>query len=147
MTKTSHQPDIDQLNSFLRGELSAVETYGQALEKVEHKTAEAVLRENRSNHASRVDFLRGEIRRLGGEPATSSGAWGAFAKAIEGGAKILGESAAVAALEEGEDHGLKDYQSNLTELTPATRSTVATRLLGDQRRTHDALAQIKQLVG
>jgi len=146
MTKTINQTDIDRLNSFLRGEMSAVETYTQALDKVDNPIAAAVLRENQASHAGRVEALRSEIRRLGGDPADSSGAWGAFAKAVAGGAKIFGESAAVAALEEGEDHGLKDYQSDIADCSPTTRNLVTSRLLVEQRRTHDALARIKKIV-
>ncbi|MFN3243495.1 MAG: demethoxyubiquinone hydroxylase family protein [Planctomycetota bacterium] len=144
MTDNKHQNDIDRLNSFLRGEISAVETYRQALEKVEDATAEVVLRNNLANHQGRVTSLAARILRLGGEPAESSGVWGAFAKAIEGGAKIFGESAAVAALEEVEDHGLHDYQNDLDRLSPEIRQMVATELLPEQQRTHDALSRLKK---
>lgn len=146
MTDTTEKNDINQLNSFLRGEISAVETYRQALEKVDNTTAESILRSNLSSHQDRVTTLTSEVRRLGGEPADSSGAWGTFAKAVEGGAKIFGESAAVAALEEGEDHGLNDYQGDIDELSPGARQMVATQLLPEQHKTHDALARLKKLM-
>ena len=56
-------------------------------------------------------MLRDAIVACGGTPAEGSGAWGTFAKVVEGGAKVFGEKAAVAALEEGEDHGLADYNT------------------------------------
>lgn len=143
MNNTLQKTDIDQLNELLRGEISAVETYDQAVSKTEDTGALAVLRENKASHASRVDILRTEVVKLGGEPANGSGAWGAFAKAVQGGAKVFGESAAIAALEEGEDHGLKQYRSD--DLSPSTRMFVDSKLLPEQRRTHDALARLKQL--
>lgn len=146
MTDTCNKEDLEQLNSFLRGEISAVETYKQALEKVDHSMAESVLQENVSSHESRVQVLRSEIRRLGGEPADGSGPWGAFAKAVEGGAKLFGESAAVAALEEGEDHGLNDYQGDLHELSAGARQMVASKLLAEQRKTHGALSRLKEIM-
>ena len=46
---------IDQLNSFLRGELSAVETYRMALGKLdEHSTAKAEIVANLQSHEDRV---------------------------------------------------------------------------------------------
>src|SRR5690606_11652226 len=106
MSESISKDDVKQLNSFLRGELSAVETYDQALDKVDNAVAATILRENKASHATRVSLLEGEVRRLGGKPSEGSGTWGSFAMAVEGGAKLFGESAAVAALEEGEDDGL-----------------------------------------
>jgi len=141
---TNTSDDVDQLNSFLRGEISAVETYDQAIEKLKSEPALAEsLRACRASHDRRVSALRSEISRLGGEPADGSGVWGAFAKAVEGGAKVFGKNAAIAALEEGEDHGRDDYLGDLEKLMPATRAFVQTQLVPEQKRTHDALSRLK----
>jgi len=142
-----HQDDVDKLNSFLRGEISAVETYDQAIAKSENDASRNILRKNRSSHAERADLLRIAVRNLGGTPSDSSGAWGSFAKAVEGGAKIFGESVAVAALEEGEDIGLRDYDGELKGLSPAAQSFVKTRLLPAQKTTHDAAKRLKEILG
>lgn len=133
------------LNKFLRGELSAVETYRQAIERLGNTTYATDLLENRRSHEQRVEMLRNQILRLGGQPADDSGAWGGFAKLIEGGAKLFGEKAAVAALEEGEDHGLKLYRSNsdISKLDLATRDFVERSLLPEQERTHRTTSRIK----
>jgi uncharacterized protein (TIGR02284 family) len=137
--------DIDKLNSFLRGELSAVETYDQAIQKLANETAVvASLQQSRTSHLRRAEMLRGEIRRMGGEPADSSGMWGGFAKLVEGGAKMFGKKAAVAALEEGEDHGRDDYIRDLDDLSPQVRAFVQAQLVPEQQRTHDVLSQLKQ---
>jgi uncharacterized protein (TIGR02284 family) len=141
--KNSHENDIKQLNSFLRGELSAVETYGQALAKIEDANALAVLRKNRESHEKRANQLRQYIRNLGGQPSEDSGVWGVLAKAVEGGAKAFGSSSAIAALEEGEDHGLADYRRDVPELTAEARRFVADQLLPEQIRTHAEMAQLK----
>src|SRR5262245_37851818 len=99
-TERTHET-IDCLNSLLRGELSAVETYRQALEKIKDMKVRPTLEENRRLHQLRCDLLRSRILRLAGTPAESSGAWGAFAKLIEASAKVFGVKAAIAALEEG----------------------------------------------
>lgn len=146
MKSTTNESDINQLNSFLRGEISAVETYKQALESVDHATAVSILRTNLASHQGRVNSLTAEVRGLGGDPADGSGPWGAFAKAVEGGAKLFGESSAVAALEEGEDHGLKDYREDASEVSPQVRHLVVNTLLPEQQRTHDALARLKSIM-
>ena len=134
---------IDQLNSFLRGEISAVETYRQALDKVADNRARMQLEQCHVSHQQRVDLLRTRIIELGGEPAQSSGAWGAFAKAAEGSAAAMGEKAAIDVLEEGEDHGLKDYQKHARDLDVASRQLVEQELLPAQQRTHHALSALK----
>jgi uncharacterized protein (TIGR02284 family) len=135
---------IDQLNSFLRGEMSAVETYQMALGKLDAtSTARDELLVNLKSHQDRVMALQDAIVALGGTPAKSSGPWGAFAKIVEGTAKVLGDKAAVAALEEGEDHGLKDYKEDIDELDPECRHIVG-RMLPLQQQTHDRLSALKR---
>lgn len=135
---------IDQLNHYLRGEISAVETYRMALDKLdEASTARSELESCLQSHQSRVILLKDAIVAAGGTPAESSGPWGVFAKAVEGGALILGDKVAVAALEEGEDHGLKDYKAEVGDLDAATRALVTSRLVPEQERTHDQMSSLK----
>lgn len=135
---------IDQLNSFLRGEMSAVETYQMAINKLDaNSTARDELLVNLKSHQDRVMMLQDALTALGGTPAKSSGPWGAFAKAVEGTAKTLGDKMAVSALEEGEDHGLKDYRKDIDELDPHCRGIVA-QLIPQQQQTHDRLSALKR---
>ena len=104
---------IDVCNSLLRGELSAVETYSQALEKFENDVERSALRAIQNDHQNSAARLREHLLDMGAEPATDSGAWGTFAKAVEGTAKLLGESPALAALQQGEEHGIDEYEEAL----------------------------------
>ena len=142
-TKTN----VDELNKLLRGELSAVETYQMALDKLDNdSTSRFELESNMASHQNRAMMLRDAILAIGGEPSKGSGPWGAFAKAVEGSAKLFGEKAAIAALEEGEDHGLKDYRKELDdkELDPQARSILLGQLLPAQQLTHDRLSALKK---
>lgn len=142
-TKTS----IEQLNSFLRGELSAVETYEMALDKLDENSPTRIEVEAcMQSHKERVQMLREAILAAGGTPAESSGPWGVFAKAVEGGARMLGDKAAIAALEEGEDHGLEDYRDELDDedLDVQTRAIVVGQLLPAQQATHDRMSALKK---
>jgi hypothetical protein len=135
---------VEKLNSFLRGEISAVETYRQALEKLGTKPESNVLNDCMRSHAERVSLLKDEIRRRGGEPAQESGPWGTFAKLVEGGAKAFGEQAAIAALEEGEDHGRDDYKRDAPKLEADARTFVEQYLIPEQLRTHRAMSSLKK---
>lgn len=143
-TNSNRTDTVDKLNSFLRGELSAAESYREALSKLPSATSRSTLEECARSHQERVSLLRQEVRRLGGEPAESSGAWGTFAKLVTNGAQVFGEKAAIAALEEGEDHGRNDYQRDLDELNAEARTFIERQVLPEQLRTHRAMSTLKK---
>ena len=143
--KTATETDVTQLNSFLRGELSAVETYAQAIAKLDDEPAlRAKLEDCRMSHQRRAALLRDEITHRGGEPAEGSGLWGAFAQLVEGGAKVFGKKAAIAALEEGEDHGRDDYKAEIANQDSDLRSFIESKLLPEQLRTHDTVSAMNK---
>ena len=138
-----HTNSVDTLNELLRGEISAVETYRQALSKLTSSPARAQLEDCERSHQLRVEKLRDQVVRLGGRPDETSGAWGAFARLIEGSAKGFGEKAAIAALEEGEDHGLKLYRGDIGKLDPASRTLIEQDVLPAQETTHRTMSTLK----
>lgn len=138
------QKNVEQLNSFLRGEISAVETYRQALGALKSSAHTTKLSECMQSHEQRVAILTEQIRKLGGVPAQSSGPWGAFAKIVEGGAAALGEKTAIAALEEGEDHGNRDYKTDIQKLDGEARSIVEQQVLPLQLRSHANMSALKK---
>jgi uncharacterized protein (TIGR02284 family) len=144
-THTS-QPEttIKQLNSFLRGELSAAETYRLALERLEQSEFRPTLVQCSRSHEERARLLTEAVLGRGGEPADSSGAWGSLVRMIERSAAAISESAAIAALEEGEDHGRDDYLRDIDSLEPSARQLVEFAILPEQRRTHDTIKAVKQ---
>lgn len=143
---TYGEKDIDKLNDFLKSEISATETYGQAIEKSSDTATVQRLAELRQSHARRAQLLRERIVALGGTPVEGSGVWGSFAKMVEGGAKMMGEKAALQALEEGEDRGLQEYRSEIDELSDATRQFIASTILPEQQRSHDTMSMMKKML-
>lgn len=128
---------VDTLNSLLRGEISATETYQQALTKVQDQPEVAQLRQLHSDHREAANQIRQHVHDLGGKPDQDSGAWGVFAKTVEGAAKIFGETSALKALKEGEEHGISSYESALAgqDLPAAARTLISGKLL-PQCKTH-----------
>lgn len=136
--------DAQQLKDFLRGEMSAVETYRSALDKIDTDSRlHADLAANLQSHQERVAMLQDAVAANGEAPAEGSGPWGVWAKLVQGTANLLGDKAAVAALEEGEDHGLKDYKADLKDLSAEWRNMVIQQLLPRQEATHARLSAIK----
>ena len=143
---TPNQDVLGKLNSFLRGEISAVETYRQALDKVRDPAVRSQLQSCEQDHEERIDLLRDRITALGGKPDQGSGAWGVWAKLVQGGSDLLGEKTALQALEQGEDHGLNDYRRDLDGLDVETRTWVESAILPKAEKTHGTMSALKRTV-
>jgi bacterioferritin (cytochrome b1) len=143
---------LEQLNSFLRGEISAAETYRMAIDKVSESDKSqfsnlGLLREIQEEHGRAAQALRDRIRELGGEASDSSGAWGVWAKTVQGTMSLFGDSSALKAIKEGEEHGLKDYQSGLDHIDPTSAELIANQLIPAQQRHINLLDQLIGSVG
>ncbi|HEX7185293.1 MAG TPA: DUF2383 domain-containing protein [Thermoanaerobaculia bacterium] len=141
--------DATTLNSLLRGEMSALETYRQAIEKFRHENEPGLeqLRAIQRDHRDAADALWHHIEGHGDRPSEGSGPWGAFAKAVEGAAQLFGDTAALKALKEGEEHGLKDYQDALeSKNLPVDCRELILSLIPKQRQHIAILDQLKARV-
>ena len=141
---------ITQLNSLLRGEISAAETYRMAIEKVADgadATNAGLLREIQEEHGRAAQGIRDRIRELGGEAPDSSGAWGAWAKTVQGTMNLFGDAAALKSLKEGEEHGLKDYQEAVDDVDPSSAQLIQNQLIPAQQRHINLLDQLINSAG
>jgi rubrerythrin len=127
---------LETLNELLRGEMAAIETYRQALEVVEDGEPAETLRALRRHHRDAADVLWHHVEAHGGQPSDGSGAWGAFAKAVEGTARLLGNRLAVKALVEGEEHGVKKYEQALRGELPLDCELLIRETLLPRQRQH-----------
>lgn len=139
---------VDRLNELLRGEMAAIETYRQALEKVGDEPLAEDLRALRRDHRDAADVLWHHVEAHGGQPSHDAGPWGTFSQALEGVAKLFGSKAAIKALKEGEEHGLKQYERALEAGLPADcEQLVRDRLLPRQRMHVPALDRLLHRAG
>lgn len=139
--------NIETINKLLKDELSAVESYQQALDKLRHDVSlgeSEHLRPIYQDHKVAVSSLQTLGRSLGGTPAETSGAWGTWAALVLESASILGNRTALKALREGEKNGVDDYEQALKddELSADLRTLIEAKLLPAQQahiRTLDRL--------
>jgi hypothetical protein len=131
MKTSQHEPCIDICNSLLSGEISAIETYTQAILKFNGEPEVSLLELIRKEHIESANQLRQNVKDMGGVPPRDSGGWGMWAKTIEGAANFIGTFAALKALQEGEEHGEKQYRNALKEpeILPEFRFMIRTELL------------------
>jgi len=135
--------ELEVLDRLLRGELAAIETYDLCLDRIEEEDTKRTLSSLRNSHSLRSEQIHNHIALLGGEPSESSGAWGALAKVLEGGASRLSTNLALEALEAGERHGIREYL-DVDDLEPETRAFVRDHLRPEQERTHAALSELRR---
>lgn len=141
---------VRQLNSLLRGEISAAETYRMAIDKVADggdTSSAGLLREIQEEHGRAAQGIRDRIRELGGEPSDSSGAWGAWAKTVQGTMNLFGDASALKSLKEGEEHGLKDYQEALDDVDASSMQLIQNQLIPAQQRHINLLDQLINSAG
>lgn len=143
IAETKTNKNIDQLNSFLRGERSAVDAYRKALDRIQDGPVRAQLQACQESHQKRIEALVARISALGGKPSETAGPWGVVTGAIESAAAAVSEKQAINALESGEDHGLADYRRDLPDLSVDLRGLVISELLPAQEFTHARMSELK----
>jgi hypothetical protein len=93
-----------------------------------------LLREIQEEHGRAAQGIRDRILELGGEASDSSGAWGVWAKTVQGAMSLFGDASSLKALKEGEEHGLKDYQGAIPKIDPTSAQLIQNQLIPAQQR-------------
>lgn len=104
-----------QMDDLIRGEMSAVQSYDKIINSVKDKGELRTLRSMREDHAKAVSRLKSHASKDVLEDTETVGPWGTFAKSWVGGAKIFGDKTAMAALKQGEEHGIEEYKEALED--------------------------------
>lgn len=121
MTADSHAPSrqnaLDELNSLLRGEIAAAETYKLAIDTFaeQDKWPCDTLKDLQRDHGRAAQQLRSRVESLGGEAVDDAGAWGKITTTVQQAADIMGDDKALTALREGEHQGLTAFEQALRE--------------------------------
>lgn len=134
MNTTATQTCVDVCDKLLRGEISAIESYQESLEKLENPAQREELQQILEDHRRSADVLRDHISAMGAVPDSDSGAWGSFTQAVTGVASFVGQSTTISTLIQGEEHGINEYEDALEdpdvmdEIKTSIRGTLIPRL-------------------
>lgn len=123
--------EAQNLGTLVRGELAAVETYKQALDKISTKESKGELQRIETDHEQALKVLREHMESRSAAAPVDSGLWGEWAKAVEGAASAFGDKAAIKALKEGEEHGVYSYERALGDehMDAEIRRIISSQLL------------------
>ncbi|MCL7421414.1 MAG: PA2169 family four-helix-bundle protein [Methylobacter sp.] len=141
--------NIDKVEKLLKNELSAAETYHQALEKFEEEAQRkeiAYLEPIYEEHTSAVSELQEKIQQMGGTPTSDSGIWGSWSETVMSGAELLGRDTMLNALLAGEKSGLEDYEQAAQDpdIPSDVSALIETKLLASQQENIRALNRLLQ---
>ena len=145
MTDTSH--DISTLNGLIATTIDSVDGYRSSAEAVESTRYAELFTARASERASVAEQLRGEVRRLGGNPEDDgtvlAGAHRAFLN-LKSAVTARDDKAIIDEVERGEDHIKAKYEAALADdqLAPECRSLIETAY-GSVRSGHDQMRDLK----
>jgi len=129
---------IEEFNSYLAGEISAVEYCDTALSKATREDIKSALQTCRASHQKRVEGLRDSIKNLGGTPTDNSGPFGAISNANH--STITLERDALALVEQSEAEKLVNYESQRKLVVGAVLQFLENVLLPGQHESHLAVS-------
>lgn len=127
--------ELTALSALIAGELSAIQAYNLAIEKVRNKHLIPTLEECRNSHAVRVQPLRERMEAHGAPALRDAGWWGSFVSAVENGATFISDRVAMSVLCAGEDYGFEQYEKNMKDLDSESYDLVDGELLPAQAQT------------
>jgi DNA polymerase elongation subunit (family B) len=123
------------LESLYEGEFSAAETYKQAIKKVGTDPKADQLLKMQKEHVQALGSLKKIVPAFSDRNFEGSGAWGTWAKTVMGTAQIFGDKAALKALKEGEEHGLKGYKDALEkDISLDAKTLIRNELIPNQQK-------------
>lgn len=126
-----------QLDDLVRGELSAVKAYDAALADLKPGAERTQLESIRKGHDRAVTKLTKYVagRKDLLADTESAGAWGTFAKSWVKGAGLMGNTTALKALKQGEEHGIAEYEEALKDetISASLKKEITAELLPAQK--------------
>lgn len=127
-TEDTPEEKAEYFNKILRGEISAVEAYTQAIAKFGGETSQ--LQTICDEHKKNIEALELFVQRNAATPYEDSGLWGKLVKTVVSAANFIGNATSVQALIEGEEHGLRQYRHALDfNLTMQERGSIEDRII------------------
>ena len=147
MTDHNHSDEISTLNTLIATTIDSVNGYENSAKDIDNQRFAEIFRERANERQQVVEQLRGEVRRLGGNPEDDGSFMGKTHQRFEDlKAAITGkdEKSIVNEVERGEDYLKEKWETALNSdtLSGETRSVVE-QCYQSVRSGHDQMSQLK----
>jgi len=147
MTDHVHSDEISALNTLIATTIDSVNGYENSAKDIENERFAQIFRERATERQQVVEQLRGEVRRLGGNPEDDGSFLGKTHQRFEDlKAAITGkdEKAIVNEVERGEDYIKGKFETALNSDTLSGESrSVVEQCYQSVRSGHDQMSQLK----
>lgn len=147
MTDHVHSDEVSTLNTLIATTIDSINGYENSAKDIDNHRFAEIFRERANERQRVVEDLRGEVRRLGGEPEDGGSFMGKTHQRFEDmKAAIMGgdDKAIINEVERGEDYLKEKFETALNSdtLTGDSRSVVE-RCYQSVREGHDQMSQLK----
>ncbi len=143
-----HSAEITTLNTLTATLIDSVKGYENSAKDVEGEQFREIFRKRADERQQYVEQLRGEIRRLGGDPDDNGSFLGSMHQRFEDlKAAITGkdDKAIINEVERGEDYLKEKFETALGSDTLSSESrTVVEQAFQSVRAGHDQVSELKQ---
>ncbi len=147
MTDHEHSDEISTLNTLIATTIDSITGYENSAKDVDNQRFAEIFRERANERQKVVEDLRGEVRRLGGNPEDDGSFMGKTHQRFEDlKAAITGgdDQSIVNEVERGEDYLKEKFETALNSDTLSTESrSVVERCYQSVRSGHDQMSQLK----
>jgi uncharacterized protein (TIGR02284 family) len=147
MTDHNHSDEISTLNTLIATTIDSITGYENSAKDIDNQRFAEMFRARADERQQVVEQLRGEVRRLGGDPEESGSFLGKAHQRFEDlKAAITGsdEKAIINEVERGEDYLKEKFEAALNDgmLSGESRSVVE-QAYQSVRQGHDQMSQLK----
>jgi uncharacterized protein (TIGR02284 family) len=147
MTQHDHSDEITTLNTLIATTIDSITGYEDSAQNIDNERFREIFRKRADERQRVVEELRGEVRRLGGNPEEGGSFLGKAHQRFEDlKAAVTGrdEQAIVNEVERGEDYLKEKFETALDSgsLSGDSRSVVE-RCYQSVRAGHDQISQLK----
>ena len=147
MTDHNHSDEISTLNTLIATTIDSITGYENSAKDIDNQRFAEIFRERANERQRVVEDLRGEVRRLGGNPEDDGSFLGKTHQRFEDlKAAVTGqdEQAIINEVERGEDYLKEKFETALNSGTLSGESrSVVERCYQSVRSGHDQMSQLK----
>ena len=147
MNQHTHSDEVSTLNTLIATTIDSINGYEDSAKNIDNERLREVFRQCANERQQVVQDLRGEVRRLGGEPEEGGSFLGKAHQRFEDlKAAITGrdEKAIINEVERGEDYLKEKFEAALDAETLSGESrAVVERAYQSVRSGHDQISQLK----
>jgi hypothetical protein len=135
---------LERLTSLCAQELSAAQTYQQALTIAAVGRHAGVLSRCYASHRNRASVLMQRVASFEGTVPKSPGVWPPLRPLVAVPVPVASERLVIDLLERAEQEWTRNYRDEMPALTLTDREFLSNRVIPAQNATHAALADLKQ---